>query len=293
MFQDIDPKKFRIEYKNIRPDGSEFALVYQKGCVLMHKESEILPTVNELIQAGFSSDDFQYAFAIDEKIGDGIGIVNEDGIEKYFVYIGREIPEKLPEDLEFIPAFHARQTPGKSDDVIYAIGMGKQLSDWYQKNRFCGRCGAPMGLSEIERAHICPNCGNLVYPRISPVVIVGVTDGNRLLLTKYADRPFKGYALVAGFMELGETPEDTVVREVYEETGLKVRNVRYYGSQPWPYPDSLLLGFYADVYDSTEVHLLDGELKEGIWFERQDVPQQASRLALTANMIEDFRLGIK
>jgi len=145
--------------------------------------------------------------------------------------------------------------------------------------------------SAEERARCCPNCGQTVYPKISPAVIVAVTDGDRLLLTRYANRPFKSYALVAGFNEVGESIEDTVRREVMEETGLHVGNLRFYRSQPWVFTDSLLMGFFADLQGDDRIRLQESELAEAGWFCRSELPTDHSEISLTGEMIERFRMG--
>ena len=132
--------------------------------------------------------------------------------------------------------------------LAVACITASQLYDWYRAHQFCGRCGAPAQQDAVERAMRCPACGGLVYPTISPAVIVAVTHGDRLLLTKYSQtaRPgtVRNYALIAGFAEIGEPLEGTVRREVMEEVRLPVKNIRYYKSQPWRITRSLLSGFY-------------------------------------------------
>ncbi len=133
----------------------------------------------------------------------------------------------------------------------------------------------------------CPHCGNEIYPKIAPAVIVGVKDGNRLLLTRYAGRAYKRYALVAGFNEIGETPEETVQREVMEEVGLKVRNIRYYKSQPWAFTGTLLMGFFCELDGSDEtITLEEDELSEAGWFTPEQVPEDEEHCSLTAEMME-------
>ena len=137
----------------------------------------------------------------------------------------------------------------------------------------------------------CPHCGNEIYPKIAPAVIVGVKDGNRLLLTRYAGRAYKRYALVAGFNEIGETPEETVQREVMEEVGLKVRNIRYYKSQPWGVDSDLLLGYFCDLDGSDQIRLDHDELETGEWFEREEIPVEDDGISLTRAMIRAFKEG--
>lgn len=142
-----------------------------------------------------------------------------------------------------------------------------------------------------ERMLRCDSCGNMEFPKICPAVIIGVTDGNRILMSKYAGRAYKKYALLAGFTEIGETVEETVAREVMEEVGLKVRNIRYYKSQPWAFSDTLLMGFYCDLDGSDKITLDRDELSLAEWFEREEIPVEPSRDSLTNEMIMKFKQG--
>lgn len=129
------------------------------------------------------------------------------------------------------------------------------------------------------------------YPKICPAVIVGVTSGNRLLLTKYAGRDYKKYALIAGFAEIGESIEDTVRREVMEEVGLKVKNLRFYKSQPWSFSDTLLMGFYCELDGGDTITLEEEELSFAQWFEREEIPEGKDEISLTNEMIRSFKNG--
>ena len=137
----------------------------------------------------------------------------------------------------------------------------------------------------------CPQCGNLIFPRISPAVIVAVTDGDRLLMSKYAGRAYTHYALLAGFTEIGETLEQTVHREVMEEVGLKVKNIRYYKSQPWGVDGNVLMGFYCDLDGSDEICLDENELSMAQWFHRSQIPIKDDGISLTREMIRVFEEG--
>lgn len=145
--------------------------------------------------------------------------------------------------------------------------------------------------SDKERAMICPECGNIQYPRISPVIMAAVTDGDKLLVTRYAGREYKGLALIAGFVEIGESIEGALRREVMEEVGLKVKNLRYFGSQPWGFSDSVISGFFADVDGSSQIRLDRDELSEAVWLSRDELPPQKTDISITAAMIEAFRKG--
>ena len=131
----------------------------------------------------------------------------------------------------------------------------------------------------------------MVYPRINPAVIVGVTDGDRLLLTKYRGRAYKKYALVAGFTEIGESFEQTVAREVMEETGLKVKNIRYYKSQPWGFADNILAGYFCEVDGNPTIQMDQEELSVAEWIERDAIPVEPEDLSLTNEMIIYFKQG--
>ncbi|KAF1084431.1 NADH pyrophosphatase [Sporotomaculum syntrophicum] len=171
----------------------------------------------------------------------------------------------------------------------FAGVIGWQLNRWYCNHRFCSRCTKPLKRSEKERLLYCESCGLIVYPNISPCVIVAVYDGDKLLLTKYANREYRNYALIAGFSEIGESLEQTVRREVMEEVGLKVKNIRYYKSQPWPFTDIILAGFFAELDGNDSIRLDEDELAIGIWLPRDEIPEVDSNIALTFEMIEAFR----
>lgn len=172
--------------------------------------------------------------------------------------------------------------------AAFAAMTALHLCRWYRDHRFCGRCGAPMRHDEKERAMRCA-CGNLVYPVICPAVIVAVELDGAILLTKY-NRPNARWALVAGYTEIGETPEETVRREVMEETGLRVREIRYYKSQPWGLSGSLLAGFFCKA-EPGELRVDGEELGEGRWFRPEEIDFPDDGVSLTREMIEVFRRG--
>lgn len=164
------------------------------------------------------------------------------------------------------------------------------LWSWYRGNRYCGCCGSLMQTGTDERKMICLTCGNQVYPRINPAVIVAVCDGDRLLMTRY-NRPGSWFVLIAGFVEIGESAEDTVHREVMEEAGIKIKNIRYFGSQPWGIPGNLTLGYTCELDGDDTITLDTVELSEGRWFHRSDVPVPDDDVSLTSAMIRAFSEG--
>lgn len=188
-------------------------------------------------------------------------------------------------------AFHKMfsvRTMQPMKDVL-AAATAWHLYVWYRDNQFCGRCGSKLAHDTLQRMMRCPKCGNLVFPKIAPAVIIGLTDGDKILMTKYAGREYKRYALIAGFTEIGETAEETVAREVMEEVGLKVKNIRYYKSQPWGFDSNLLLGYFCDLAEKAEIQLEEEELSLAEWVDYKDVPDDPEGLSLTREMMVHFR----
>lgn len=175
--------------------------------------------------------------------------------------------------------------------VSYAASSAYHLAQWYRRYRYCGHCGSAFHHSTSERALVCEVCGNIEYPRINPAVIVAVTSGDRLLLTKYAGREYARFALVAGFVEIGETVEEACQREVKEEVGINIKNLRYYKSQPWGVSESILMGFYAEVDGDTEITLDEEELALAQWLKADEIGDDFSTDSLTGQMIQNFKDG--
>lgn len=163
------------------------------------------------------------------------------------------------------------------------LAYARGLSYWHQRHRFCGACGAPTEVKAAGHQRQCTNhdCSTVQFPRTDPAVIMRVTCGNRILMARQAMWAPGMHSVLAGFVEPGESLEDAVIREVLEEVGLKVRDVRYFGSQPWPFPASLMLGFTAEADDET-LHLQDGEIEAARWMSRLDL--------LNSPEDENFRL---
>lgn len=172
--------------------------------------------------------------------------------------------------------------------TIYAAMTAWHLYVWYRDNVFCGRCGQPTVHDSKLRMMKCPACGNMIFPKICPAVIVGVTHGDRILLTKYSGRAYKNYALIAGFTEIGETAEDTVRREVFEEAGIHVKNIRYWNTQPWGIESDLLLGYFADLDGDDTITMDRDELSLAGWYHRDEMDIPADDVSLTNDMIRAF-----
>ncbi len=178
-----------------------------------------------------------------------------------------------------------------SDFEIGLAGRAKQIAHWDRDHQFCGRCGAATVAQEGERSRRCPTCGLTSYPRISPAIIVAVTrsdgDAPRILLARNHRFPAGRYSVIAGFVEAGETLEECVRREVGEETGVQVDAIRYFGSQPWPFPNSLMIGFIAE-YAGGKIVLGDGEIADAQWFTADALPQLPPKISIARRMIDAF-----
>lgn len=166
--------------------------------------------------------------------------------------------------------------------VARALG----LANWHAANRFCGRCGKPLSDHPSETALVCRSCGQAVYPRLSPAIIVLVEREGRILLARHARRNQDVWSCIAGFLEHGETLEDCVAREVREETALEIRNIRYAGSQSWPFPDQFMVAFRAD-WKAGEIRVDPAEIQEARWFDRSDLPPTPKEGSVAWRLIHD------
>lgn len=206
-----------------------------------------------------------------------------DGINCYAAEIAGDVT--LPVDFQAIGIRHVYDKLG--DDTFFTTGYGYQLIHWNRTSRFCGRCGVEQQLQTNETAKQCPNCKLVLYPRISPAVIMSVTKGDKILLAHNARVKRSFYSVLAGFVEPGETLEDCVRREIKEEVNLEVKNIQYYGSQPWPFPDSLMIGFTSE-YASGEVKLEEEELDDYGWFAADELPEIPGKISISRALIDHF-----
>lgn len=174
------------------------------------------------------------------------------------------------------------------DELGRLAGRAIQIVAWDRDHQFCSRCGAIPETLPHERAKKCPNCGLNSYPRLSPAIIVRVRRGDEILLARAHGWPPGMYSVLAGFVEPGETLEEAVAREVQEEVGLQVENIRYFGSQPWPFPNSLMLGFTAD-YAGGELRLEEAEIEDARWYPLDQLPKIPPKISIARRLIDDFR----
>lgn len=267
MIQDIYPSRLDNSFKNLTPRQGDHLLYFDAaGKVLTRVENGCISfnTVNE--------EPCVYLFSVDG--------------EPYF--LAAKAPASLPGDYEFRTLRELRDScTGKE---LFIAFTAFHLWKWYDDNRYCGKCAAKLTLDDTERALFCPGCRTKIYPRINPAVIVGVTKGERILITRYK-RGYAHNALVAGFTEIGETLEQTVEREVMEETGVRVKNIRYYKSQPWGMAQDILIGFFCEAEGDAEISMDENELKYAEWVHRKDIVLQPGSASLTNEMMKVFRDG--
>ncbi|MFG6105969.1 NAD(+) diphosphatase [Leptothoe sp. EHU-05/26/07-4] len=200
---------------------------------------------------------------------------------------GAELPSdlELPAGLDLRPL---RNLYGLLGDPFFALaGRATQLVEWDRTHQYCGCCATPMEQSKHERVKCCPQCGFRQYPRLSPAVIMLVSRGSEVLLAR-APRFREGmYSVLAGFVEPGESLEETVAREVREEVGVEIKDIRYFGSQPWPFPNSLMIGFTAR-YASGDIVVDPNEIETAGWFTKDSLPPVPGKLSIARQLIDWF-----
>lgn len=279
LIQELGPHKYYLEYQEHPLDDEARMLIYWKRDILVkqHDNQTIeYPTWKQIKEAGIlhqfeeNSNRLHYFFSIDNT--------------NYFGYETNVDIQLTGYSFCDVTVFRT----AKPKKEAFACITGYQLYDFYINHQYCSRCGHVLEHSKKERMLQCEHCGFMVYPKISPAVIVAITHQNKLLLTRYANSAPGRYALVAGFCEVGETVEETVVREVMEEVGLAVKNPVYYKSQPWSLSGTLLMGFFVELEGSDEITLDTSELSEATWMSAEEIPVKWDDISLTNEMICHF-----
>ncbi len=266
MIQDISPSRLYNNFEYCTPCDNDCLLFFDKdGRLLTKIENGIL-----CFTESSAGDKGVYLFSVDDK--------------RYFLADSEE--SNTPDGYEYRTVRELRDRCNGKE--LYAAFTAYHLWKWYNDNKYCGKCGGKLIHDTKERALHCDDCGSRIYPRINPAVIVGVTKGDSILITRYR-QGFAHNALVAGFTEIGETLEQTVEREVMEETGVKVKNIRYYKSQPWGMAQDILIGFFCDAADGSEIHMDKNELRYAEWVKREDIVLQPYEHSLTNEMMKVFR----
>ena len=243
---------------NLKPDFEDYLFVFNENRELFLTPKKELPkTLDEF--------DIEFCLFIGKYNSKNCFVVNADFKNGY----------DLREVYEF------------NHDLYHIAGKAVLVRDWYISHRFCGRCGTKTQLDEKDMMLKCPSCGQVHYPRIAPAIIVAIRKDDELLMAKHSYHDNIRYALIAGFVEPGESIEEAVHREVLEEVGIKIKNLRYFGSQPWPYPCGIMVGFNAD-YESGEIHLQEEEIAKGAWFKADNLPTIPEKLSIARMLLDDW-----
>jgi len=284
MIHEIAPHILNNDFKPRDPKSSDFLICYDGAKTLLKKSGEgyAIPRIGELLESqGKSLNDFEghYLFSIDDTaffLDDSLAGKTDSAASaatEGYEYMGN------------------RTFRGMNPVERMGGATAAHIAHWESLNKFCGRCGNGTIRGDRERSIICPKCGNVVYPRISPVVIVAVRNGDKLLMAHNIDNPNPRLFLISGFVEIGESLEQAIHREVMEEAGLRVKNIRYFGSQPWPFSDSLIAGFTAELDGDDTIHMQKEELSEAMWVKREDIPEYETDVSISCCLIENFRRG--
>lgn len=253
-----------------RPPGYWFAFRGFRLLVARDGEEATAPHLDSLAEVGLEPVRWQYLGRL-------------DGVHCYSAELDDDA--QTPEGMAFRSL---RRLYGAIDeDFFWIAGRAVQIVDWDRTHQFCGSCGARTEKDRRERVKACPACGHTSYPRLAPAIIVAVTKGDELLLARSHRHPPDLYSVLAGFVEPGETLEECVMREVKEEVGLDVKNIRYFGSQPWPFPHSLMIAFTCQ-YAGGEITLEEEEMAEAAWYTADALPRVPPPLSISRHLIDWF-----
>lgn len=274
MFQDII-NNYNIEYDSEPVNSCDIILVYSDGKMLYNIDNE-----NNLCLPHYSDLD------IKRNTADILFLFSLNGIRFFLWKSEQELKCKnfSYENINRLKSIDA-------SDLLYAAVTGYHYYSFHEENKFCGKCGEKLKHVPDKRCMICDSCGNEIFPKISPAVIVGVIDEktDSILMTRYAKGSYKKLALVAGFAEMGESGEQAAKREAMEETGIEICDLNYYKSQPWGFAQNLLIGYFAKLKGKREIVLDKTELSEALWVKREDVKAQPNSISLTGEMLWKFK----
>jgi NAD+ diphosphatase len=247
-----------------------FAFVGQQLLVYSNEDVEPIPQLTDLAEVGLVPVRTQFLGTLDGQ-----------------PCFSAELPAETiaPDGMSLVGL---RDLYGKfGEDWFMLSGRAIQIVEWDRTHQYCGHCATPMTQLPHERAKRCPNCGLVNYPRLAPAIIVLISRGDEILLARAPRFPPKMYSILAGFVEPGESLEETVKREVLEEVGIEIKDIRYFASQPWPFPHSLMIGFTA-TYASGEIVLEPEELSDAAWFHKHDLPPIPPPMSIARKLIDWF-----
>jgi NAD+ diphosphatase len=272
MIQDIAPHIFNNHFVYVTEVAPEDYLLYFRENKLMLKKDDDEPDIPQKKDLPDlpSPGEIIYLFSLNDRN----------------CFLLKEFPNPDPDKFVFEEINFFRTL--KKKEVAWISVVGNQLMNWYSLNQYCGRCGHKTTLTTHERAITCNNCHTTVYPKISPAIIVEITCGDKILLAQGRNFRSSFYSLVAGYADIGESLEDAVRREVMEEVGIAVTNIRYYKSQPWPFSGSMMIGYWAEADASRPIRIDETEIIDAQWFIRGDLPNHPTNISIAGEMIDEF-----
>lgn len=275
MIQDIFPHQFNNHYLADKNMGENDIILHY------HENSVLLKTSGDEFELPRRKDFTQ----ITEKV-ENIFLFTLNDISCFLVWdeLKLDNPDLIYKEISFYRT-------NRQSEIAWITLAGFHLMNWYSQNKFCGKCGAGTRHKSDERALICPECNSIVYPRISPAIIVAIICNDKILLARNSNFPGNWYSLIAGYVDVGETLEDALIREVKEEVGLEVTNIRYYKSQPWPLSGSMMIGFIAEADENQPIIIDENEIAEAAWFSRENLPAHSLTLSIAGEMIDRFEKG--
>ena len=275
MIQDIHPHRFNNRYFADQIIGeNDFILHYQANTLLLGTNGEEfrIPQKKDLPEISDQTEHI-FLFTLNDVscflICDNLSVT-----DVRFIY----------KEISFFRTTNQRE-------IAWVSIVGFHLKNWYLQNKFCGKCGSKNQHKVDERALVCPNCNTVVYPKISPAIIVAILSNGKILLARNSNFAGNWYSLIAGYVDVGETLEETVVREVKEEVGLDVWNIRYYKSQPWALSGSVMIGFIAEADENQPICIDGKEIAEAAWFSRENLPNHPSDISIAGELINKFERG--
>jgi len=264
-------KRYKPQFNPTHNDKDQaYWFIFNSGNLMVHAD-------DELVKIPFTPD---------------LGLLDISPIKKLYLgtlegypcYCG-EVDPKTPAPDKMVFADLRSLYHDLDEDLYLLAGRAIQVVNWDKNHQFCGKCGSATETKEDEMAKICPECGFTSFTRLSPAVITAIVKEGKLLMAKHSRTSGDMYGLIAGFMEAGETLEEAVKRETMEEVGLKVKNIKYFGNQPWPFPNSLMIAFTAE-YESGSIKVDGHEIIDARWFSAHDLPRIPSKMSIAGELIE-------
>lgn len=294
MIQDIGAKEYKCEFKKKYPKLTDVLLFIKDRNILMKKNDKgySFPTfadtnISKYFNGNIEIDENGWKGKV-RKLYPDMEMYRTISVDKENYYIV-DVDEIFKKDINLELVSNEILRHYNPNHMSFAVATASQIARWQKSNKYCGKCGSKMHHSDVERSMVCAKCNNMVYPKICPAVTIAITHKGKILLVRNNGGAFRKYALVAGYVEVGETFEDTVRREAMEEVGIKVKNIKYYKNQPWAMTDAHMIGYTAEVDGDDTIHMQVEELQDARWFSADEIPHNITSRSLTYEMIKNFR----